>query len=487
MTEQVQVATGKLTLEGFFEEGAPEGVDSSGVFLLDEPSAALVCRLGLASLAAETLDLQYYLWKSDQTGGLLLHRALEAADRGVRVRLLIDDIFHTGRDGIYAALDAHPQIEVRLFNPIASRALGRGLAFLRNKRKLNHRMHNKIFLADGAAAVLGGRNIGDDYFGVDRRQNFRDLDVLAVGSAARQAGRAYDLYWESPGAVPIAVLRKGRSASPAELEALRSRLEQQLGELGALPYAVPVSLDEIRRPLEQLRRELIWADAQVIVDPVERFEGGSESAFVRLSRELNQTVETELILHSAYLIPNAEVVAQMAQLIRRGVRIRALTNSLMSNNHVSVHAHYAKYRRRMLEAGVELHELRVDAEQLRHLRKGRDWVSSSRAGLHTKAAVIDGKTTVIGSFNMDPRSRQLNSEIGLLIRSEEFAAITAQAMRRELEPANSYRLFLGQGGRIRWTGVSKDGPVEYRGEPLASVWARLAAGLIRWIPVEGEL
>ena len=210
----------------FFEDVAAEDPGLSGVRLITDAREAFRVRFGFASLADKTLDLQYYLWKGDLTGQLLLYRALEAADRGVKVRILIDDIFHSGRDKVYGAVDAHANMEVRIFNPAANRSIGRPANFA-TRSKLNHRMHNKIFLVDNAVAILGGRNIGDDYFAIDPKLNFRDLDVLVVGPAARKAGAAYDLYWNSRFAVPITVVLK-KPASISDLDDLRDRLKESL-------------------------------------------------------------------------------------------------------------------------------------------------------------------------------------------------------------------------------------------------------------------
>ena len=241
----------KTQLGTFFDDYAPADRSLSGVRLLSQPREAFRARFGAAALAEKSLDLQYYLWKSDLTGQLLLFRALEAADRGVHVRILIDDIYHSGRDNNYAAIDSHPNMEVRVYNPMGNRGAGRGANLVYHKGTLDHRMHNKIFLVDSAVAVLGGRNIGDDYFGVDPELNFRDLDVLAVGPAAKEAGAAYDMYWNSPAAVPIAVLLKEPVADDA-LERRREQLEDSLDELDALPYTVPKDPKETRENLKQL-------------------------------------------------------------------------------------------------------------------------------------------------------------------------------------------------------------------------------------------
>jgi cardiolipin synthase C len=287
----------------FFDEFASADRSLSGVRLISNPKEAFRARFGFAALAEKSLDLQYYLWKGDLTGQLLIYRALQAADRGVHVRLLIDDIFHSGRDISYGAIDTHPNMEIRVYNPMGNRGAGRGANFVYHKGSLNHRMHNKIFLVDSAVAVLGGRNIGDDYFGVDPELNFRDLDVLAVGPAAKEAGTAFDMYWNSPAAVPIAVLLKNPVADD-ELERRREELNASLDELDAIPYTVPKEFEETREALKQLAEEMVWAKTEIIIDSLERFEGGSESAFAQLTAELAESAEQEFVIETAYLIPN---------------------------------------------------------------------------------------------------------------------------------------------------------------------------------------
>ncbi len=416
----------------------------------------------------------------------MLHRAVEAADRGVKVRLLIDDIFHSGRDEVYAALDAHPNFEVRVFNPLRRRRIGRNLHFVINKGKLNSRMHNKIFLVDGAVAVLGGRNIGDDYFLLDPELSFRDLDVMAVGQAAGDASSAYELYWNSDLSVPISEIRR-ESPGIDQLDSLRRSLGRWTSETESVAHAAPATFDAVHTLLAELRDALVWAPAQIIVDPIERFKAKGESAFIDVGRQFVDRIEREIVLQTAYLIPTRKGLEALKRLTDRGVRIRMLTNSLTSNNHVSVHAHYAKYRRRLLKAGVELHEFRADAALRSFLRAERADVSSAHAGLHTKAVVADRRTTIVGSFNLDPRSRNLNSEIGLLIDSEDFAARVLAGMEHDFDPTNSYRLFIDEHRRMRWEGARSGGLRVYSGEPNASIWRRSLAALIRLIPVEDDL
>jgi len=476
----------RTPLGTFFADYAPADSSLSGVRLLANPKEAFRARFGSADLAEKSLDLQYYLWKGDLTGRLLLYRALQAADRGVHVRILIDDIYHSGRDNNYAAIDSHPNMEVRVYNPMGSRGAGKGANMVYHKGSLDHRMHNKIFLADSAVAVLGGRNIGDDYFGVDPELNFRDLDVLAVGPAAKEAGEAFDMYWNSPAAVPVAVLLK-EPVDDNALEHQREELTASLDELDALPYTVPKEEGEIRENLKQLAEELVWAETEIIIDSLERFEGGSESAFAQLTTELVESAEHEFVIETAYLIPTKEGIARVAEITEGGVRVRILTNSMQSNNHLTVHAHYKKYRKRMIEAGIELHELRPDPEILEHYKQVESRVAESHAGLHTKAFVVDRRLSMIGSYNMDPRSRIWNSEIGLLIDSEEFAEKVLEIMETDLDPANSYRVTLDEKGKLKWTAEGPDGPEVWNKEPGTTAWQRFKVRVMSWIPMEKEL
>lgn len=477
---------GQTTLGAFIAETAPEDQTLSGVQLLSDPGEAFRARFAIAKFAEKTLDLQYFLWKGDLAGQLLMWRALEAADRGVRVRFLIDDIFHSGRDDVYALLDSHPNFQVRVFNPMANRGLARNLNYLANKRFLNHRMHNKIFLADNAVAILGGRNIGNDYFGVDTKANFFDLDVLTVGQGAREAGTAFDEYWNSKHAVPIDIL-DSKKYTAEDLEGLRKQLRESLLRKNALPYALSMEASETLENLKRWREGLLWTEAHVVVDPLERFEGQGESAIVEKFQDYIHDIDSEFLAESAYLIPSEQGLRNMKELVDRGVRVRLLTNSLMSNNHLSAHSGYMKYRKPMLEAGVELHELRADAALREHFKAAEEG-HEVPAGIHTKSFVIDGEQALIGSFNFDPRSRDLNSEIGLVISDREFAQQVVAVMDRDFDPENSYRLFLNENGKLRWELTNADGSITiFTHDPGASVWKRMGARFLSWLPIEKEL
>ncbi|MFC1739925.1 phospholipase D family protein [Pseudomonadota bacterium] len=470
----------------FAAETAPADKSLSGVQLLAKPDVAFKTRFAIAGFAEKTLDMQYYLWKGDLAGQLLIWRALEAADRGVKVRFLIDDIYHSGRDDAYALLDTHPNFQVRVFNPMANRGAARNLNFLANKRDLNHRMHNKIFMADNAVAVLGGRNIGNDYFGVDTKANFFDLDVLTVGKAAKEAGAAFDEYWNSRYAVPIRVLHK-KTYTEEDLEARRKELRESLLHLDALPYIVKMESSETLEEMKQWRDDLIWTEAHVVVDPLERFEGQGESALIEYAESWVKDIDQEFLGESAYLIPSKRGLENMKSMTERGVRVRLLTNSLMSNNHLTAHSGYMKYRKAMLEAGVELHELRADAALRKHFSANKK-NSEVPAGIHTKSFVIDGQQALIGSFNFDPRSRDLNSEIGLVVSSRVFAQQVVEEMNQDFNPENSYRLFLNEKGKLRWEITNPDGSTTiFKHDPGASIWKRMGARILSWLPIEKEL
>ena len=473
-------------LGAIIEENAPADKSLSGVELLSDPSEAFRTRFAIAGFAEKTLDMQYYLWKGDLAGQLLLWRALEAADRGVRVRFLIDDIYHSGRDDVYALLDTHPNFELRVFNPMANRGMAKNLNYLKNKKFLNHRMHNKIFLADNAVAVLGGRNIGNDYFGIDTKANFFDLDVLTVGRGAVEAGAAFDEYWNSRYAVPISVLHND-TYTAEDLDEARKRLHGSLVNLDAVPYAVAMEAQETIENLERWREKLIWTEAHVVVDPLERFDGQGQSAIVEFAEEHIANIDKEFVVESAYLIPSEGGLKHLAEKADQGVRVRLLTNSLMSNNHITAHSGYMKYRKDLLKAGAELHELRADAALREHFKANEEDVEVP-AGIHTKAFVIDGEQALIGSFNFDPRSRDLNSEIGLVVSDKEFARQVLEVMEQDFHPENSYRLFLNEDGKLRWELQNPDGSITiYKHDPGASIWRRMGARFLPWLPIEKEL
>ncbi len=454
----------------------------SGVALLADPAEALQSRLQLAALATTSLDLQYYLWQGDDSGMALTHEVLTAADRGVRVRILLDDIYHSGRDSSYQTLDAHPNVEVRLFNPMGNRGAAKTGNYALNKSTLNYRMHNKIFLVDGVAAIMGGRNIGDEYFGYDSSFNFQDMDAIALGEVAGEAGAAFDLFWNADLAIPVSAVdgKEGQPASEAQLQQLAVARERMRpgSENGQEPGMATQAW------LEQLTGELLWTRARVIVDRPDRGSEYPDSAFTVFAQDPDSRPTESLVIQTAYLIPNGPTMDNLRGLTSAGVAIRILTNSAGSTNHNSVHAYYAPYRKPLLAAGIDLYEVQGSGSLAAYLdRVGED----AHAGLHTKAMVVDQRVAVIGSYNMDPRSRVWNSEIALVVDDREFAAEVLEEMDRDFAPAAAWRLSLDDAGDLVWTGTVNGGTVRLDKDPGSSWWDRFLWSIMRVLPFENEL
>jgi putative cardiolipin synthase len=453
----------------------------SGVSLLADPDDALQSRLHLAALAQSTLDLQYYLWQGDDSGLALTYEVLRAAERGVRVRILLDDIYHSGRDSAYQTLDSHPNVEVRLFNPMGNRGSVKQMNYAVGKSAFNYRMHNKIFLVDGVAAILGGRNIGDEYFGRDASFNFQDMDAIVVGKVAADAGGAFDLFWNAELAIPVAALTQRTyhitEEQTAQLITARERVRPAV-ERGRAASATRADW------LATLASGLLWTKAEILVDRPDRSDDYPDSAFMTFMHDAHAQPRESAVIQTAYLIPNGPTLANLERLTSAGVTLRILTNSAKSNNHSSVHAYYAGYRKALLTTGIDLYEVQGKGSLAAYLdRVGED----AHAGLHTKAMVIDDRVAVIGSYNMDPRSRVWNSEIALIVRDPDFARQVLQEMERDFAPEASWRLSLDDTGALIWTGESADELVQLTKDPGSSWWDRFLWGMLRLLPLENEL
>ena len=452
----------------------------TGVRLLADPTDALQSRLHLAALASSTLDIQYYLWQGDDSGLGLTQEVLAAGDRGVRVRILLDDIYHSHRDSAYQTLDAHPNVEVRLFNPMGNRGAAKQANYAVNKSTFNYRMHNKIFLVDGVAAILGGRNIGDEYFGRDPSFNFQDMDAIVVGDAAADAGGAFDLFWNAEHAIPVEAL----SNDPEQLPTAHQTHVLAEARERVRPAGEDDPTAATANWLNALSDELLWTEARVIVDRPDRSSEHPDSAFMALAQDPTLRPEQSLVIQTAYLIPNGPTMGNIEVLGERGVDLKILTNSAQSNNHNSVHAFYVPYRKRLIEAGVDLYEVQGNGSLAGYLdRVGED----GRAGLHTKSMVFDERVSIIGSYNMDPRSRVWNSEIALVVDDAGFAAEVLAEMARDFTPDAAWRLSLDDNGKLLWSGEVDGEPVQFSKDPGTSWWTRFVWGVMRIFPLENEL
>jgi putative cardiolipin synthase len=454
--------------------------EESAHWLLDRNQLALTARLALADEAASSLDIQYFIWQSDATGHLLADRILRAADRGVRVRILMDDFGVAGRGGDVLKLDAHPSIEVRSFNPWRMRGTRFGTAteFLTRAELLNRRMHNKTFIADGRFAVLGGRNIGDRYFGIYAPFVQNDLDVMVAGPLAREVTATFDDYWNSQHSFPVALLVRDKrpryplEATRAELRASIDSRVELLRSFTLAPADWTAYLEELAASFAAARGEIVWESPDIL----DRRRPRLYSRY----KDLLATAESEVLLSSPYFIPDREFRDLLGELVGRGVRVVIVTNSLATNNHVVAHTGYRRWRRAVLGAGVELYELRADAAALSYYVTPP--AESSHLGLHTKAVVVDRKRAFVGSPNVDPRSMELNTEIGIIGESEQFAARVAALIERDIAPDNAWRVRMDEEGWLTW---STDDRVVRR-QPAKGFRQRAIEFLLNLLPIKNQ-
>lgn len=461
----------------------------SGFKLLTEGNEAFLALAILAARAQRTLDLQYYIFKADTTGSLLSAIVLRAADRGVRVRLLVDGFNLIGRDYHAAVLNMHPNVELRLFNPLAGHAGGplRRLAGLVTEpKRANRRMHNKVFVADGKLVVLGGRNIGDQYFGASDEVGFGDMDVLCVGPVVADICASFDGFWRNQAARTLQSVGI-KSRSMAEFGRFRHRISQLRKRQRDSAFAKRIADTQLAKELTEAGLDLTWACASLIVDLPDKVAGIQREHLSPLDQltELAKGATRELLLVSPYFVPGERGMSLLAALRARGIKIRLISNSLASTDVVAVHAAYRGYREALLKIGVEVFELRSMPKQD---GKRKELFLPSRASLHAKVYVLDQARAVIGSLNLDPRSMFLNTEIGVLIHSNALAGEIADRFELLVSPDYCYRLCFQSGSeKMMWTGKQGEITTRFFREPGASLWRRIGALIFRWLPIEDQL
>ncbi len=447
----------------------------SGFFPLAQGMDSLGARLDMAEKAEKSIDLQYFLMKDDTAGKVITNALLRAADRGVRVRFLLDDIFTTTPDRNLLLINQHPNIEVRLFNPISRRGI-HWFNFIGNFSQANRRMHNKSFTVDAAISIVGGRNIADEYFQLKETSVFADLDVVAFGPIAREISKSFDVYWNHRLAVPIEQLLKEPNAG--ELVAVRAEIEEDVERIYAGIYHDALASD-LMQDLLSGRQPLFPANAEVLVDDPDKLENPVSEEFKQLAADLNQilqSAEHEIVFISPYYVPRDNGVEYARNLVDRGLRVVVVTNSLASTNHVPVHSGYTRYRRDVIRAGVEIYETRADAGRVAQAGDGPELFT-----LHTKLIVIDRRYLFVGSLNLDPRSIDINAEMGLLIDSVELTGALAKALD-ELIPKLAYRVTLNDDGKLEWHAMIDGAEVVESSEPQASTWLRIKAWFMKIAP-----
>ncbi len=471
---------------------------SSGLRLLPSGIEGLQMRLELANAAERTVDLQYFTIQNDTTGKLLMSALVRAADRGVRVRMLIDDSDDIARDRQITALAAHPRIDIRIFNPFYTRGmldLLRYVEFAVAGQRLNYRMHNKLFVVDNAAAIVGGRNVGDEYFQASSATNFGDFDVLAIGSVAKQLSSRFDEFWNSDLAIPVQALLLSKPSDEG-LRQYRAELEQNLSTMQGSEYMQKLAKTPPFAKFIGRDNSLAWAKVEVLSDSPEK--GKVEDGEVQgtlLRRRLGQAirdVKSELDVVSPYLVPGDGGMRLLEQLRARGVRVRVLTNSLASTDMPIVHAGYKHYRTRMLEDDIELYEVRPLPGRPEKGGGSLTSPSSGQFALHAKVFVLDQRYLFIGSMNFDRRSLRLNTEIGLLIDSPELARQVTARFNEIAQPANCYVVALGPAdgiGRrpVTWRTEEQGKTIESTTEPTNDALRGIKTDFLTLLPIDDLL
>ena len=463
----------------------------SGIHTLSDPLEAFAARMLLARAAERSLDVQYYIWRGDQTGTLLLQALMAAAERGVRVRLLLDDGGTAGLDTALAALVLHPQIEVRLFNPFVLR-WPKPLGYVTDFNRANRRMHNKSFTADNQASIVGGRNIGDEYFGATDGVLFTDLDVLAMGPIVAEVSQEFDRYWSSASAWPLLAI------VPAATEDDRAQLNADAERIAASDKAQTYTNAVRQAPfitnLLAQQLTLHWSHVQIVSDDPAKGLGLAERSGLlvdQLHRVLGQP-QKSVSLVSPYFVPTAAGTEALARLSRSGVTVRVLTNGYEATDVPLVHAGYATYRQALLQSGVVLYEKQRLAAHERSPQTGRrgarlSLLGSSGSSLHAKTFAVDGTRAFVGSFNFDPRSTLLNTELGFVIDNPVLARQIEQAFETEV-PQSAYTLRLSASGDIEWHSTSDEAgnrtPTVHTTEPGSSWWSRWGLKILSWLPIE---
>jgi putative cardiolipin synthase len=465
------------TIEPIVAKRPPE---QSGFYPMNDGVDALTARLLLAKYAERSIDVQYYLIKSDIVGRVFIDSLLQAADRGVRIRLLVDDMFTSGYDVNLAALHSHPNFEIRIFNPFHRGAAGRAQSALTGFSRINRRMHNKSFTVDNQVTIIGGRNIADEYFGVREDAKFGDLDVMGIGPVVQDVSDMFDMYWNHATALPVPAFVKELEDPEGELDALRKRLADSMEGLGDSKYAAAVRVQSLKY-LEPGNDLFEWAPYELVVDsPDKGIKAKAEEAdsIVTPLVESIRSAEREIIIISPYFVPLKSGIRGLVALEERGVDVIVITNSLAANNQFTVHGGYAPSRKPLLAAGVEIYEARPDADVA-----GTEFVDAggAKATLHTKAFVVDDKEVFIGSFNFDPRSGRLNTELGVIIRdpglAELYGSLIGEALREQ-----TFEVFLNEAGDLRWRGYEDGEETIYDKEPDSSWGQRALAWFARIIP-----
>jgi putative cardiolipin synthase len=483
-----------------FAASAQAHRDESGFRLFSVGIDGLLLRLELIGKAASTLDLQYYIFHGDESGRLVTDALGEAAGRGVRVRILIDDADSVPGDEQLFALAGRPNVEIRIFNPWHYRGHSgflRGVEYLFSHSRLDYRMHNKLFIADGAVALVGGRNIGDQYFQIDPQSQFADADVLATGPVVKDLAATFEQFWESDMAIPARALLPAKDTDAAAAQALTRRTTvPHKAAAAALDYQGKLDAGEPLADVLSGKSALDWASAEVTCDSPDKAgrvpgSGASDLLFAPVARAIQET-HSELIMVSPYLVPTPGELKLLEERRAQQINVRILTDSMEATDDVLAQAGYMHYRVPLLESGVQLYEVRARPESVRGTGQSAKLSRYGHYGLHAKLLVFDRSGVYVGSMNYDQRSRRLNTENGLIIHSALLADQTARHFDAMTQPQNAYAVTLqpdkpDDSPKLEWHTVESGQPVDLRTEPARSSWEKFEVHFLSLFPLDREL
>ncbi|VAW79130.1 Cardiolipin synthase, ClsC [hydrothermal vent metagenome] len=479
----------------------------NGFYFIATGVEAFSTLTGLISSAERSIDLQSFLYHDDRTGRLLAYKLLQAADRGVRVRILLDDFFSSSKISLLATLNAHRNIEVRFFNPISTSRWARPLAFIAKFRKVTRRMHNKAFIVDRHVAIIGGRNVGDVYYAMRDDYQFTDLDVLSVGPVVKSISTSFNTFWTSRWAVAaVSYNQYDRTSNGSKVVKKKlTQLRVNAKKLQRSSFMKAVKRSGVVRKLRHANLSLLWSNSRLMYDPPEKVRGRRKHRKKYLMNQLMPYLaqaRSEVLIITPYFIPSRSGLRWIKRLRKKGVKVTILTNSFASNDIPFAYIGYERYRRKVLEMGVELYEFKPTAETKR--RKTYKWLKSiPRSGLHAKLIIIDGEKMIIGSPNINPRSRNLDTEIAIMVNSTEIAEKMSALFSKLIKPVNSYRVVLrkrvndwkeaddpnvsDEDEQLVWKTNKQGKQVQYRQEPNTGLFEHLGILFIGLLPIEGFL
>lgn len=461
----------------------------SGFFLLSDNTDAFVARCTLTSIAKKSLDIQYYIIHNDASGQYLAYLMLSAADRGVHVRILVDDINLSGRDSGFKILSQHENIEIRIFNPLLNRKWFRNIELIFNLNRAGRRMHNKVFVTDNSTAIIGGRNIGDEYFDARHHLNFVDLDLLTVGSIVNEISHSFNDYWDSQWATPIEKISKIKILTK-QLKSFKTKLKDKWHRARNTHYFNSLEQTAFKQKIIHQKIPFIWSKAELFYDPPEKLLSNISTTNQYIIPQVLPYFEhakKEILIVTPYFVPGTAGLRWFKSKSLQGIQIHILTNSLATTDVIAVHSAYKKYRRKLLDAGINLFELKTTTRNLysrtKNLIKG-----SSKSCLHAKYIVIDQKYIFIGSANMDPRSKFLNTEIGIMLENDEIAKQAVQLFNKTSSAENSYRISINKiNNRLSWMTENNKHKVYYFYEPGAGLFKKIAVYILTLLPIENLL